>query len=63
MASIVEPDSIDGWAAAIDRLREDELSLELGEGAYRRWEEDFKPRGRPPEPRALYREAIELHAR
>ena len=60
---LVDPEDVDGWAAAIDRLRDDDLSLELGEGAYRRWQEDFSPEVALRSLEALYREAIELHHR
>lgn len=40
---LVEPTDTRGWASAIDRLRDDDLSTRLGEGAYFRWQELFSP--------------------
>ena len=60
---LVDAEDVDGWAVAIDRLRDDDLSLELGEGAYRRWQKDFSPGVALRSLEELYREAIELHDR
>lgn len=59
---LVPPDDTDAWATAIDLLRHDDPSLELGEGAYRRWQADFSPEVALRSLEALYREAIGLHA-
>lgn len=59
---LVAPDDIDGWAAAIERLGDDDVSLELGTGAYERWQQEFSPEIALESLLAIYREAIELHA-
>lgn len=56
---LVEPDSVEGWTAAIDRMRDDDLSLHLGEGAFRRWKNDFSPEGALRSLEGLYAEAID----
>lgn len=60
---LLPPDDVDAWAEAIDRLRDDDLSLELGEGAYRRWQAEFSPEVALESLLAVYREAIDLHRR
>lgn len=60
---LVPVDDVDGWAMAIDRLRDDELSLKLGDGAYARWAEQFSPDVATASLEALYGEALELHGR
>ncbi|GIV00130.1 MAG: hypothetical protein KatS3mg014_1745 [Actinomycetota bacterium] len=42
----------------MDRLREDELSLRLGEGAYRAWAERYTPERNLEMLEAIYAEAI-----
>jgi glycosyltransferase involved in cell wall biosynthesis len=59
---LVPPGDVGAWRAAIDLLRDDDLSLELGAGAYRRWQEEFSPEVALESLLAIYREAIELHA-
>jgi glycosyltransferase involved in cell wall biosynthesis len=59
---LVPPDDVDAWAEAIDRLRDDDVSMELGEGAYRRWRAEFSPEVALESLLAVYREAIEIHS-
>jgi glycosyltransferase involved in cell wall biosynthesis len=60
---LVTPDDVPAWAEAMERLLDDDLAMELGEGAYRRWQEEFSPEVALDSLLAIYREAIELHAR
>ncbi len=59
---LVPPGDPTAWAEAVERLEDDDLSLQLGEGAYRCWQQDFSPQVALDSLLALYREAIELHA-
>lgn len=60
---LVDPGDVAGWASAIDRLRDADLSLKLGEGAYRRWQKEFSPEVALKTLEELYGEAIERKAR
>lgn len=55
---LAEPGDPASWAEAIERLRDDELSLRLGEGAYRAWAERYTPEENLRRLEAIYREAI-----
>jgi glycosyltransferase involved in cell wall biosynthesis len=55
---LAEPGDPASWAEALSRLREDELSLQLGEGAYRAWAERYTPERNLEMLEAIYREAI-----
>ncbi|GIV00417.1 MAG: glycosyl transferase [Actinomycetota bacterium] len=55
---LAEPGDPASWAEAVGRLREDELSLRLGEGAYRAWAERYTPERNLEMLEAIYAEAI-----
>lgn len=55
---LAEPGDPASWAEALERLRDDELSLRLGEGAYRRWQERYTPEENLRLLEEVYREAI-----
>ena len=57
---LVDPDDVEAWAVAIDRLRDDDLSLALGDGAYQRWRDEFSPEVALESLLAIYREAIDI---
>ncbi len=59
---LAEPGDPASWAEAVERLRDDELSLRLGEGAYRRWRERYTPEENLRLLEEIYREAISAAA-
>jgi len=54
---LAEPGDADSWAGAVAALRDDELSLRLGEGAYRAWRERYTPERNLEMLERIYREA------
>lgn len=56
---LAKPGHADSWAATAQLLLEDELSMSLGAGAYRTWEERFTPERGLENLEAVYRLAIE----
>ncbi len=52
---LAEPGDLASWAEALERLRDDELVLRLGEGAYRRWCERYTPEDNLRQLEAIYR--------
>jgi glycosyltransferase involved in cell wall biosynthesis len=55
---LVAPRDVDAWSLALARLTDDDLSLELGAGAYRTWSARFTPDVALGALEALYAEAI-----
>jgi glycosyltransferase involved in cell wall biosynthesis len=60
---LVPPTDVRAWATAIDRLRDDQLSTQLGKGAYDQWQSHFSPEAGLASLEHVYRKAIRLHAR
>jgi glycosyltransferase involved in cell wall biosynthesis len=54
---LAEPGDPGSWAEAVAALRDDELSLRLGEGAYRVWRERYTPERNLEMLERIYREA------
>ncbi len=54
---LAPPDEPASWAEVLERLLDDELSLRLGEGAYRAWAERYTPETNLRMLEAIYREA------
>jgi glycosyltransferase involved in cell wall biosynthesis len=54
---LASPDDPATWTEALERLMDDELSLRLGEGAYRAWAERYTPQANLRQLEAIYREA------
>ncbi len=54
---LAPPDEPASWAEVLERLLDDELSLRLGEGAYRAWAERYTPETNLRILEAIYREA------
>lgn len=55
---LAEPGDPASWAEGLERLRDDELSLRLGEGAYRRWQERYTPEENLRQLERIYRDAV-----
>jgi glycosyltransferase involved in cell wall biosynthesis len=58
--SLVAPGDPPAWAAAAERLIDDDVSSRLGDGAYRQWEERYNPKRALEALEEAYREAIAL---
>lgn len=55
---LAEPDEPASWTAALERLGDEDLSLQLGEGAHRRWRERYTPQENLRQLERVYREAM-----
>jgi glycosyltransferase involved in cell wall biosynthesis len=55
---LVSPHEFGEWAAAAERLLDDEESIRLGEGAYRLWQERYSPERGLRELEDAYRDAL-----
>lgn len=55
---LAEPGDPASWTTALERLREDEVGLRLGEGAHRAWAERYTPERNLKLLESVYREAM-----